>query len=344
MPERVFVAMSGGVDSSVSAHLLKEAGYAVSGVHLELSPEPSGNPETEHADLERTCELLNIPLVYVHMENEFERGVIDYFCREYSLGRTPNPCVRCNLQIKFGLLLDRVREMRGQYLATGHYARVEKNGAEYRLLKGTDPAKDQSYFLYLLGQRELSQVIFPVGAMHKTEVKERAAALGLPAAGRAESQDICFVPGNDSRAFLASHLENRPGDIVDLSGRVLGKHRGLAFYTIGQRQGVGVSSSGPLYVLSLDAGANRLVIGPEAGLFKNDLTAGNLSWVSGRPPADGNAVRAKVRYRSGEAEASLRIEDGIAHVTFREPQKAIAPGQAVVFYLGEVVLGGGTIC
>lgn len=343
MSERVFVAMSGGVDSSVSAHLLKEAGYDVSGIHLELSPNLKATPEADHADLERTCRLINIPLFYLHLETEFRNRVIEYFCEEYSHGRTPNPCIRCNKNIKFGLLLDRVTEMGGDYLATGHYARVEPAEAGYRLLKGVDPRKDQSYFLYVLGQKELARVRFPVGGMRKAEVKQAAASLGLPAATRRESQDICFIPDNDNRAFISSHLTLTPGEIVNTEGQVLGRHQGLAYYTVGQRQGTGISARDRLYVIRLDTAANRLVLGAQSQLFSSRLTACNLTWISGQSPQDSIEVAAKVRYRSAEAEATLRVEGEKAEVCFQEPQKALAPGQSVVFYQGDVVLGGGII-
>jgi tRNA-uridine 2-sulfurtransferase len=335
------------VDSSVSAYLLKKDGFAVSGIHLELSPMPADIFEKEHDDLERTCRLLEIPLIYLHLENEFQARVKDYFCHEYSLGRTPNPCVRCNQQVKFGLLLDKALEMGASRLATGHYSRIEKAGEEFRLLKGADPLKDQSYFLYILGQKELSRVIFPVGAMPKAEVKGLAAAIGLPAAGRRESQDICFIAGNDSRAFLGSHLPSRPGDIVDSSGKILGRHSGLAFYTIGQRQGMGVSAREPLYVIRLDSETNRLVVGPSSLLYTQKLRAGSLNWISGQPPEEQTVIGAKVRYRSAEAEALLELENGTALVTFKQAQRAIAPGQSIVFYRrargDDVVLGGGII-
>jgi tRNA-uridine 2-sulfurtransferase len=343
MPEQVFTAMSGGVDSSVSAYLLKQAGYAVTGIHLDLSGEAETDSKNDHADLENTCRLLDIPLVYLHLENEFHSNVIDYFFREYSQGRTPNPCVRCNRQIKFGLLLDRVLEMGGRYLATGHYARIAHEAEEYRLLKGADPLKDQSYFLHVLGQRELEHVLFPVGEMLKAEVKKIASGLGLPAAVRRESQDICFIPEGDSRAYMAAHIPSLPGDIVDSAGKVLGRHRGLAFYTVGQRQGMGVSAGERLYVVKLDTDANRLVIGQAGQLLKQTLTADNLNWVSGRPPAENTDLRARVRYRSIEGQASLQIDNGTARVSFTQPQRAIAPGQSVVFYHEDTVLGGGII-
>jgi tRNA-uridine 2-sulfurtransferase len=343
MLKKVFAAMSGGVDSSVTVYLLQQAGYDVEGIHLELSPLPGAGPEPDHGDLERTCRILNIPLHYLHLEQEFQSRIIEYFCDEYGQGRTPNPCIRCNQSIKFGLLLDRVKELGGDYLATGHYARVQASETGYRLLKGIDASKDQSYFLYVLGQKELSQVLLPVGGMHKTEVKQLAASLGLPAAAGKESQDICFIPDNDSRGFLSGHLTPEPGEIVDIEGKVLGRHKGLIFYTIGQRQGMGVSASERLYVIRLEKEGNRLIIGPERLLLKNKLIAYNLNWISGKPPEGKIEITAKVRYRSPEVKATLRVEDGKAEVEFAEPQRAIAPGQSVVFYQGEMVTGGGII-
>jgi tRNA-uridine 2-sulfurtransferase len=343
MPERVFVAMSGGVDSSVSAYLLKQAGFSVTGIHLELSGDAAADSEKEHADLEQTCRLLDIPLVYLHLENEFRSSVIDYFYREYSQGYTPNPCVRCNRQIKFGLLLDKVLEMGGRYLATGHYARISFEENEYRLRKGSDPLKDQSYFLHVLGQRELKSILFPIGEMRKTEVKKVAAGLGLAAAVRRESQDICFIPGGDSRAYIAARLPALPGDIVDSSGLTVGRHRGLAFYTVGQRQGMGVSARERLYVIKLEPAANRLVIGPAELLLKPALTAHSLHWISGCPPPENAGLKARIRYHSTESEASLHIENETARVTFTQPQRAVAPGQSVVFYHEDIVLGGGII-
>jgi tRNA-specific 2-thiouridylase len=342
MSKSVFAAMSGGVDSSVTAYLLKEAGYAVSGIHLELT---SGLEiaAAEHNDLELTCQMLRIPIHFLNAEVEFKERVIEYFCQEYSLGRTPNPCIRCNKDIKFGLLMDKVREMGGDYLATGHYVRVEASAAGYQLLKGVDPAKDQSYFLYVLGQKELSQVLFPVGGLLKTEVKKLAADLGLPASVRRESQDICFVPGGDHRAFLNSRLKPRPGEIVDAEGNIRGEHKGLAYYTVGQRQGMGVSAGQRLYVIHLDNITNRLIIGPQDQLFKKSLSAHNLNFISGRAPEGCIEIRAKVRYRALEAKAVLLVKGNKADINFIEPQRAIALGQSVVFYQGESVLGGGII-
>ena len=343
MAQHVFVAMSGGVDSAVTAFLLKEAGYRVSGIHLELSPNPLTTPEAEHADLETTCRMLDIPLHYLSLEEDFQSSIIDYFCEEYRRGRTPNPCVRCNRQIKFGLLLKKVLEMGGELLATGHYSRVEKSAGSFHLLKGLDNTKDQSYFLYVLNQTVLERVLFPLGGLRKTEVKALASQKGLPSAVRKESQDICFVPDNDHKAFLAARVAFQAGEIVDSGGKVLGRHQGLAAYTVGQRQGMRVSASERLYVVEMDAEKNRLVIGTWDELLKSDLTACDLNWVSGQIPRETLHVTARVRYRAVGAVAAVDVEGNRAKVHFETAQRAIAPGQSVVFYKGEEVIGGGVI-
>lgn len=335
--QRVAVAMSGGVDSSLAAARLKEAGYDVSGVYMQLWADHN------ISDLEHTCQLLDIPLHKLNFETEFRSLVVDYFCREYSLGRTPNPCTTCNQHIKFGLLLDRVLEMGADYLATGHYARIEHSPNGYSLLKAVDTTKDQSYFLYTLGQRELQHLLLPLSNLRKVEVRRLAAERGLPTSSRHESQDVCFIPDNDYRSFIAQHIPIKSGDIIDTEGKVLGKHNGLARYTIGQRQGLGLASNERLYVLRLDTANNRLVVGTRDQLLSNRLLATNLSWVSGKAPQQPINITAKIRYQSPEAAAKLYIRDGIAEVQFLKPQRAITPGQAVVFYQGDAVLGGGII-
>ncbi len=339
--KRVAVAMSGGVDSSVAAALLKEAGYEVSGIYMQLWSD--SDPAPTISDLERTCQFLDIPLYKLDLERKFQRLVIDYFCREYSLGRTPNPCIVCNQQVKFGLLLDKAREMGAEYLATGHYVRIECSPSSYRLLKAVDITKDQAYFLYTLGQKQLEHLLLPLGELSKEKVKRMAAELGLPPGSRHDSQDVCFIPDNDYRSFIAAHIALKPGDIVDINGKALGKHSGLARYTVGQRQGLGLTSNEPLYVLKLDAANNRLVVGGKNQTLHNALTASRLSWVSGKAPEVPVDITAKVRYKAPEVAAELHPKDGLADVRFLEPQSAIAPGQSVVFYQGDVVLGGGVI-
>ena len=337
--QRVAVAMSGGVDSSLAAFLLKEDGYEVSGVYMQLWSEP----EYDTSDLECTCQLLGVPLYKLDLDAEFQSLVIDDFCREYGLGRTPNPCVVCNRHIKFGLLLDRVFQMGADYLATGHYARIEHSPDGYRLLKAIDPSKDQSYFLYTLGQRELQHLLLPVGNHRKVEVRRLAAKLGLPATSRHDSQDVCFIPDNDYRSFIAKHILLEPGDIVDTNGQVLGKHKGLAQYTVGQRRGLELASNKPLYVIKLDATQNRLVVSTKDQLLSNALLVSKLSWVSGRAPKEPINITAKIRYKSPEVTATVPFGDGVAEVNFNQPQWAITPGQAIVFYQGDAVLGGGVI-
>jgi len=343
--KRVAVAMSGGVDSSLAAALLQEAGYEVSGVHMQLWSDNSLRPNMEHAisNLERICQTLNVPLSMFNFETEFKNVVIDYFCREYSLARTPNPCIVCNQHIKFGLLLEKILRMGADYLATGHYARIEHPPGGYRLLKAIDLTKDQSYFLYRLGQRELQHLILPLSNLRKVEVRRLAFELGLSTSGRRESQDVCFIPDNGYRSFITKRIPLKSGDIVDTNGKVLGRHNGLAQYTVGQRQGLGLASNSRQYVLRLDAVNNRLVVGNKDQLLSKRLLATKLSWVSGEAPGEPITITAKVRYRSPEVAATLSVTDGIAEVNFHQPQWAITPGQSVVFYHGDTLLGGGII-
>jgi tRNA-specific 2-thiouridylase len=339
-PKRVAVAMSGGVDSSVAAVLLKQADYEVSGVHMRLGADiMSNNLEA----LERTCQLLEIPLYKLDLEREFRQLVIDYFCREYGRGRTPNPCVACNQYIKFDIVLERALETGAECFATGHYARVEVTPEGHKLKKAVDITKDQSYFLYTLGQEQLRHLLLPLGELTKERVKTIAREMELPASGHHDSQDVCFIPDNDYRAFVAGNMPLKAGEIVDINGKVLGKHGGLAGYTIGQRQGLGLSSDEPLYVLKIDAESNKIVVGSREQALHNVLAARQLSWVSGKSPQEPMEITAKIRYKVPEAAAELYPTDGGAEVRFIEPQSAMAPGQSIVFYRGEEVLGGGII-
>ena len=349
MPEqRVAVAMSGGVDSSLAAALLKEAGYEVIGVTMEIWPSDKqafggccGLGAVE--DAKKVAYKLGIPHYVMNFRDIFAERIIADFCQEYSLGRTPNPCIRCNQYVKFDALLERTKELDADFMATGHYARIEQSPDGYRLLKAIDPTKDQSYFLYTLGQKELQHLLLPVGNYHKMKVRRLAAELGLPTATKRDSQDICFIPDNDYRSFIAKRIPFEPGDIVDINGKILGKHKGLPLYTVGQRQGLGLASNKPLYVLKLDTAQNRLVAGTKDQLLSNALFAGKLSWVSGEAPEEPVNVTAKIRYKSPEVTATLSFRDGVAEVNFHQPQRAIAPGQAVVFYQGDTVVGGGII-
>jgi tRNA-specific 2-thiouridylase len=349
----VLVAMSGGVDSSMAAALLVEGGYQVTGVTLHLwseeegfRPGPASCCSLEAVEgARRVCQQLGIPHYVFNFREEFQRLVVEDFVREYGRGRTPNPCLACNRWIKFRLLLDRAQVLGFSYLATGHYARIRRNAEGYHLWRGRDRRKDQSYVLYMLGQAELSRLLFPVGEMTKEEVRREAARRGLATAGRPESQEICFIPDNDYRRFLSARLPARPGPIYDLAGNLLGTHRGLPNYTVGQRKGLGLSGRPhPLFVVALKPEENALIVGPEEALLCPALEAGEVSFVSGRWPEEPLRVEAKVRYRTPEAPAWLfPLEPGRVQVKFDVPQRAITPGQAVVFYRGEEVLGGGTI-
>jgi len=340
--------MSGGVDSSLAAALLKQAGYEVFGVTMQIWPSDKpafggccGLEAVE--DAKRVADKLGIPHYVMDFRDIFRQKVIADFCQEYSVGRTPNPCIRCNQYIKFDALLERVKGLDADFLATGHYARVERSADGYRLLKAVDPTKDQSYFLYTLGQKELKRLLLPIGNLRKAEVRRLAAELSLPTANRRGSQDICFIPDNDYRSFVAEYIPLKGGEIVDITGKVLGKHSGLARYTVGQRHGLGLNSSKQLYVLKLDAESNRLVVGTRDQLLHNALTATGLSWVSGEAAKESVTIRAKVRYKAPEVTAELHLSDSMAEVRFITPQSAITPGQSVVFYQGDVVLGGGII-
>ena len=343
--------MSGGVDSSLAAALLKEAGYEVIGVTMQLWPREV--PEWDRFDAccgleaieeaKRVAYKLGIPHYVMNLRDIFARRVITNFYQEYSRGRTPNPCIRCNQYIKFDALLRRAKELDADFLATGHYARIDHSANGYRLLKAVDLSKDQSYFLYTLGQGELQHLLFPLGNLYKVEVRKLAAKLGLPTSNRRDSQDICFIPDGDFRSFIAEHVPPKSGDIVDTEGKILGKHTGLAQYTVGQRHGLGLASNEPLYVLKLDATNNRLVVSTKDQLLGNTLLAGRLRWISGEAPREPVNITAKIRYKSAEVAVKLHPNNGMAEVQFHQPQTAITPGQAVVFYQGDVVLGGGTI-
>jgi len=341
MPKRkVAVALSGGVDSSTAALLLKEAAHEVIGVHMRLWDSPRFDYQAHRA--ENICRIVDIPYHQVDLQKEFESCVVDYFCREYRQGRTPNPCVACNQHIKFGLLLDKALSLGADYLATGHYARVEHSKDGHRLLKAADTTRDQSYFLYTLTQEKLRHILFPLGEHGRDEVKQMAKQAGLPTATRS-SQDICFISQKNYGAFLSQRFSTMPGDIIDTQGRKLGQHQGIAFYTIGQRHGLGLASGKPLYVTRMEPESNRVVLGHEKELYSQKITAQKLTWVSGKVPQEPITTQAKIRYKSKEAEAILFFRKSSADAHFTQPQKAVTPGQAIVFYNLDEVLGGGII-
>jgi tRNA-specific 2-thiouridylase len=351
MGQRVVVAMSGGVDSSVAAALLVEEGYDVVGVTLRLWPEEEeGHPHPcclseGVSDAQAVARCLGMPHYVLNMEAPFREYVVDYFCAEYAKGRTPNPCLACNRVLKFRLLLEKALALGASHLATGHYCRITASNEAFRLLRGADGAKDQSYFLYMLGQPEMARMLFPVGGLTKAQVRGYARRRGLPVSDKAESQEVCFVPG-DYRRFLEDRLAPAPGPVVDAWGRVVGEHSGVAFFTVGQRRGLGLGGGPPRYVVRIEPEGSRVVVGGVAELYSSRLWATGLSW-TGEAPSGWVEVLARVRHRSLPAPAVVTLRDGGAAVEFADPQRAITPGQAVVFYStadgGEEVLGGGTI-
>ncbi|MBI2170779.1 MAG: tRNA 2-thiouridine(34) synthase MnmA [Chloroflexi bacterium] len=353
MPKkRVVVAMSGGVDSSVAALLLKEQGYDVVGVTMRLFTADPTDALTSYAkgcctpedvdDARRVCQIIGVPHYLMNVEREFKEHVIDYFCQEYERGRTPHPCLACNDKIKFSFLLRRAMDLEADYIATGHYARVDSQQGRYRLLKSVDPAKDQSYVLYTLGQREMGRVLLPVGWYAKGEVRELARRAALPVADKPDSQEICFIPSGDYRAFLRERVQPRPGNIVDSSGKILGVHTGVHNYTIGQRKGLGLASGAPLYVVGVDAARNEVIVGPAEELMQDTLWASQVSFPGGEPSGP-LEVTAKIRYKASESPATLLPwGDGVV-LRFYQPQRAVTPGQAVAFYQGEELIGGGII-
>ena len=333
--------MSGGVDSSVTAMLLKEAGFEVIGVTMRLFGDAQQKAEEQAAAV---AQKLGIEHRVVDLSTEFQSGVVDYFCEEYRRGATPNPCVVCNRLIKFGALFKFADELGAPYLATGHYARIEATPTGFRLIKANDTAKDQSYFLYGLSQRQLCRVFFPLGGMNKTETRRLAAQASLPVFS-GESQDICFLQGDDYRSFLKSRVEFAPGDIVDEEDKVIGRHRGLGQYTIGQRHGIGIASNKPLYVTDIDSSQNRLIVGDEKTLLRLRVRIDNLNWIAGAWPADTESLSARIRYRMTDAPIELLSPAGenAAIITFAAPVRAVTPGQSAVVYRCDEVLGGGII-
>ncbi len=350
MSRRVLIGMSGGVDSAAAAALLLRAGYEAAGVTLRLHhykdrPGTCGSAD----DLEeaaRVAAQLGIEHTVLDLCEGFRRDVMGHFIEEYCAGRTPNPCIDCNRTMKFGAMLDWALAHGYDAIATGHYARVDCDAqtGRYRLLRGRDRKKDQSYVLYQLTQRQLAHLLLPVGEYSKPNIRAFAASLGLENAQKPDSQDICFVPDGDYVRFLHENgVVSAPGSFVDAQGRVLGQHRGLVAYTTGQRKGLGVSADRPLYVLSKNAEDNTVLLGDDAQLFSRTLRAGRVNWIA-QPPEGDLRCTAKTRYSQREAAATVTpLPDGDIRVTFDEPQRAITAGQAVVLYDGEAVLGGGTI-
>ena len=357
---RIAVAMSGGVDSSVAAAVLAEQGHEVIGLSMQLY-DVSGQSGRERTfgscctiddlhDARRVAAAINIPHYILNLERQFDEQVVSNFVREYAAGRTPLPCARCNSDLKFATLLDRARGFGAETVATGHYARVVLDGraGRYLLMRGADPAKDQSYFLFSLTQSQLARAVFPVGDRAKGAVREYARRHGLPVADKPDSHEICFVPDDDYAAFVSKRAPDSTldGVVVDEGGRVLARHQGIHRFTIGQRKGLGLPSSpsgAPMYVLALSPADQQVVVGPKSALERTTLTASDVNWIV-EEPGTTLSVTAQIRHRHPAAPATVRvIGDRQVALTFDAPQIAITPGQAVVFYEGDVVAGGGWI-
>ena len=348
MTKRVVVAMSGGVDSSVASALLKDRGFEVIGITMQMWEHPGFTEHSRMEDARRVAKKLGIPHHVVDLRDVFEERIIANFCSEYQQGRTPNPCIRCNQYIKFDCLLKKAGELDADYVATGHYARIEydRSNNRYLLKKGIDVQKDQSYFLYTMTQLQLKSTLMPLGSFAKKRVRQMAEELALPAAGKSESQEVCFVPDNDYGEFLKEYTSESisPGPIMNREGKVIGEHRGIIFYTVGQRKGIGVSGREPLYVIAIDGGKNTIVVGKREEVYSNRLRAVSMNCIAMERLREPLKVNAMVRYSHEPSDAVVSPLDGEGvRVEFSEPQWAITPGQAVVFYDGDVLVGGGKI-
>lgn len=356
MTGKVVVGMSGGVDSSATALVLLEQGYQVTGLFMKNWEEDDGTglctAPQDHADALAVCEKLGIELKTVNFAAEYWDNVFEIFLAEYSAGRTPNPDILCNKYIKFRAFLDYAMDLGGELIATGHYARVVESGGRFRMLKGLDAGKDQTYFLYTLGQEALSRTLFPIGHLEKAEVRALAEKAGFANAKKKDSTGICFIGERRFREFLQRFLPAQPGEMQTPDGEVIGRHEGLMYYTLGQRQGLNIggrrgASPEPWYALQKDLERNVLVVGQGHDhplLFHNTLEAGQLDWCAGNAPAEQFACAAKTRYRQPDQGCTVELLDGgRCRVVFDQPQRAITPGQSVVFYRGEECLGGGII-
>jgi len=335
MIKKIAVAMSGGIDSSVAAALIKETGAETIGVFMRVYNDSSKGSEKK---ARKVAQILNIPFFVLDLRIEFKKKIIDCFLKEYKKGITPNPCVLCNKKIKFGIFLKEIEKMKVDFLATGHYVRVKNN----KLLKAKDKDKDQTYFLWQLNQKKIKNILFPIGGYTKKQVKALAREFKLPVSGIQESQEVCFIK-NTCNDFLLKHLKKNPGNIIDTKGKIIGKHNGLWFYTIGQRKGINIAGKKPLYVLKKNVRKNILMVtNNKKDLEKKELIVKNINWISGKVPKLPLKIMAKVRYRSLLSHARI-IKDSKYKVIFNKPQRAITSGQSIVFYEGIELLGGGII-
>ena len=353
--QRVLLGMSGGVDSSVAGYLLREQGYDVIGVTMKVWPQDCISRAEDKccgpqavADARGVAHALGFPHYVVDEADQFEQTVINYFASEYQAGRTPNPCVMCNEKLKFGNLWNKAQALGCDYIATGHYAIIEHRDGRAVLRKGVDPRKDQSYFLFSLRQEQLRRALTPLGSMSKPEIREIARTLGLKVADKIDSQEICFVPGNDYKAFLRSHLgesEFHRGEIYDVDGNFLGEHEGIELFTIGQRKGLPGGSPRPRYVVDLDSETNRVIVGDVEDLIAEEFEVDRVNWIAPDISNENVDLTVKIRYSHPGTRATLApLENGRARIRLHEPQKAVTPGQAAVFYQNDLVLGGGWIC
>ncbi|MFH1784042.1 MAG: tRNA 2-thiouridine(34) synthase MnmA [bacterium] len=353
IPKRIVVAMSGGVDSSVAAALLKEEGHDVIGITMniwESSRDLGGCCGIKNIeDAKKVARKIGIPHYVVNFRDIFRSKVVEDFCREYKRGRTPNPCIRCNKYIKFEALINKAKQLDADYISTGHYARIvfDKKEGKFLLKKGLDRSKDQSYVLYMMTQEQLGMTLMPLGAMAKSQIRKIAREKGLAVAEKEESQEICFIPDNNYEAFIKKYAkkEEMPGVIVDTKGKVIGRHRGIISYTVGQRRGLGIAAKYPLYVVAINSKANTIIAGPKQEVYGRELIADDISLINMKPIKSRLRVKARIRYLHNGAMADLIPLGTSVRVVFDKPQWAITPGQSVVFYRprSPVVIGGGII-
>jgi len=356
MNNKVMIGMSGGVDSSVAAAILKQEGYDVTGVTLKIWPDVTCGTQPERGccslsaveDARRVAFKLGIPYYVLNFQDIFKDNVIDYFVDQYIKGRTPNPCIACNRFVKFGFMLEKAVSMGIDRIATGHYARIEKDSQSGRFLlkKSVTDKKDQTYALYNMTQFQLERTLMPIGRYDKETIRNMAKDMGFHVAQKPDSQEICFIPDNNYGAFLQSNIKDpvKPGKFVDTKGNVLGEHKGIIYYTVGQRKGLGKSFGKPMYVVRLDVQNNVVVLGEAGEEFSSGLIASDLNWIAFDRVDKPMPVKAKVRYSAKESEAMVEpLDEGKVRVIFEKPQRAITPGQSVVFYIDDVVVGGGVI-